>query len=67
MNRFEGITDASLREQIEACRERVKRSLWLSSPGWQPIEVDAQFAAELDAELRRRHNERTFPARKRTA
>lgn len=54
--RFFEITDESLREQIAGCAQRIK--LHAAHEDWQAVRVDAQFASDLDAELRRRHNMR---------
>jgi hypothetical protein len=54
--RFFEITDESLRQQIAGCAQRIK--LHAAHEDWQAVRVDAQFASDLDAELRRRHNMR---------
>ncbi len=53
-SRFESITDASLHMQIAQCELRVRQHLLYKN--WPAIKVDAEYAAEMDAELRRRHN-----------
>ena len=59
---FTGITDDSLRRQIGWCAKNIAGLL--KREDWPGIEGSAKHAAQMDAELRRRHNERTFPARK---
>lgn len=65
MSRFEGITDDSLRMQIKSSARNIRQHVIYEN--WPAAAVSAQHAAEMDAELRRRHNERTFPERRRTA
>lgn len=62
--RFFEITDESLLEQIVGCAQRIR--LHAAHENWQAVRVDAQFASDLDTELRRRHNiRRTSPEAKR--
>lgn len=58
MRRFGQITSDSLRRQILGCEQRIR--LHLQYQDWPAVKVDAEFASEMDAELRQRHNDNRF-------